>query len=82
MGSPTDGREDANEQGRPRDEGAPKKMTAGKKLIRFNQCNCARKEFCRMFGQDPSCDEIVPDYPKEETEHTDSGTRFIEENFR
>ena len=57
-------------------------MTAGKKLIRFNQCNCARKEFCRMFGQDPSCDEIVPDYPKEETEHTDSGTRFIEENFR
>jgi hypothetical protein len=55
---------------------------SGKKLIRFNQCKCARKEFCRMFGQDPSCDEVIPDYPKEEQTHADSGTRFIEENFR
>jgi hypothetical protein len=38
---------------------------SGKKSIRFNQCKCGRKDFCRMFGQDPSCDEIVPDYPKE-----------------
>jgi hypothetical protein len=39
----------------------------GRFLIRFNQCNCAMKEFCRMFGQDPTCDEIVPDYPEDAT---------------
>lgn len=38
----------------------------GKRLIRFNQCKCGRKDFCRMFGQDPSCDEVVPDYPEHE----------------
>jgi len=43
-------------------ENQPKKQ--GKKLIRFNQCKCGRKDFCRMFGQDPLCDEIVPDYDK------------------
>jgi hypothetical protein len=68
---------------------------AGKKLIRFNQCNCGRKEFCRMFGQDPSCDEVVPDYPdKHRNEETttdfhgrrwvkhSTGTEFQEDHIR
>jgi hypothetical protein len=57
-------------------------MTAkvsGKKLIRFNQCNCGRKEFCRMFGQDPSCDDVVPDYP--DKPHS-TGTEFQEDYLR
>jgi hypothetical protein len=45
----------------------------GKKLIRFNQCECSMKDFCRMFGQYPECDEIVPDYP----EHPAAGEHSI-----
>jgi len=52
---------------------------SGKKLIRFNQCECGRKEFCRMFGQDPSCDEVVPDYP--DNSHS-AGTEFQEDHIR
>ena len=36
----------------------------GKRLTRFNQCKCGMRDFCRMFGKKPDCDEVVPDYPK------------------
>jgi len=31
------------------------------KYKKFLKCECGMKEFCAMFGQNPACDEEVPD---------------------
>jgi len=81
MGSPTDGREDADEQRRQRDEGVSKKMTSNVSSQVSRQNGQIETKSIRELREEAELKKL---WKKacEETEHTDSGTHFIEENFR
>jgi len=44
------------------------------KFKKFLKCECGMKEFCAMFGQNPACDEEVPEI-EEQHLNTKGGAR-------